>query len=160
MRSPTVEDIRQAFQACPPGGEWDTYVRVLLDTIKDLNALARSNKTDRERALERQMASMQKANASTLRTVEMLRARLSLADSFHIAGETGSGGRAVRATKVHQMNGSPLWSIRCAGYVLNRSGEWEWEPRPSSRGEAFLARCRFDTLEQAIKAYEGRKEDL
>ena len=42
--------------------------------------------------------------------------------------------------------------INKAGEVLNKSGEWESEPMPSNRDEAFLDRCRFDTFEDAHRA--------
>ena len=45
------------------------------------------------------------------------------------------------------------------GEVLNREGKWEWEPQPSSRDEDFLARCRFASLEEAVKAYEDAKAE-
>lgn len=40
------------------------------------------------------------------------------------------------------------WSVQWMGEVLNKAGEWEYEPLPSSRDDAFFARCRF-TEEQA-----------
>jgi hypothetical protein len=43
--------------------------------------------------------------------------------------------------------------------VLNRGGEWEFEPMPSSRTDEFLARVRFDTLLDAVAAYNARKAD-
>ena len=56
-----------------------------------------------------------------------------------------------------QSGGIIKWRITRYGtadypYVLNKSGVWEWEPQPSSRTDAFLERCRFDTLEEATKA--------
>jgi hypothetical protein len=42
------------------------------------------------------------------------------------------------------------WAARRLGQCLNRQGEWEYEPQPSSRDEEFLARCRFETKEQAL----------
>ena len=36
------------------------------------------------------------------------------------------------------------------GYmVLNKSGEWEYDPSPSNRDDAFFARCRFDDFDEA-----------
>lgn len=35
---------------------------------------------------------------------------------------------------------------------LNKKGEWEYEPMPSSRDDAFYARCRFPSFEAAIQA--------
>ncbi len=46
------------------------------------------------------------------------------------------------------------WAIRQAGFCLNRKGDWEYEPIPSSRTEAFFKRCRFNTLEDAVAAWK------
>ena len=46
------------------------------------------------------------------------------------------------------------WAVRFSGRVLNTSGEWEWEPQPSSRDDEFYARCRFGSLEAALQAYD------
>jgi len=35
------------------------------------------------------------------------------------------------------------WAVRKLGACLNHDGEWEYEPMPSSRDDAFLHRCRF-----------------
>lgn len=52
-----------------------------------------------------------------------------------------------------QLKGPDLWKIAdAAGNVLNKQGEWEWEPMPSSRDDAFLARCRYATLAEASAA--------
>jgi hypothetical protein len=37
---------------------------------------------------------------------------------------------------------------------LNKEGEWEYEPMPSSRDDDFFARCRWDTREEAYQAWE------
>lgn len=58
----------------------------------------------------------------------------------------------VRIERARQMFGPDLWAIRKNGNVLNKEGEWEWEPMPSSRDDEFLARARFATAEQAIAA--------
>lgn len=42
-----------------------------------------------------------------------------------------------------------VWAIRKGGWVLDRAGDWQIEPQPSSRDDAFYARCRF-TLSGAI----------
>lgn len=51
-----------------------------------------------------------------------------------------------------QIEGPTLWAVRLNGNCLNKSGDWEWEPMPSSRDDEFLARCRFDSPEAAIDA--------
>ena len=35
-------------------------------------------------------------------------------------------------------------------YVLNRDGEWEYEPMPSSRDDDFFTRCRWPTAREAV----------
>jgi len=45
------------------------------------------------------------------------------------------------------------WAVRLLSQCLNRDAEWEWEPSPSIRDDAFYARCRFDSLEQAVETW-------
>lgn len=60
--------------------------------------------------------------------------------------------------KCVQRNGTVLWAVRDAGYVLNKAGEWEYEPLPSSRTDAFFSRCRFRSKEEAMQAWKNRKQ--
>lgn len=39
------------------------------------------------------------------------------------------------------------WAVKKMGSVLNREGEWEYEPSPSNRDDEFFARCRFTEAE-------------
>lgn len=41
------------------------------------------------------------------------------------------------------------WAVTFMGRTLNRDGEWEFEPQPSSREDDYLARNRF-TLDEAL----------
>lgn len=61
--------------------------------------------------------------------------------------------------RVGQIEGPDLWAVRRLGRCLNRDGEWEYEPRPSSRDDAFKARCRFATPEEALAAWDAREAD-
>lgn len=47
------------------------------------------------------------------------------------------------------------WSVRNHSLCLNKDSEWEFEPSPSSRDDAFYARCRFDSLAEAIEIYNS-----
>lgn len=56
--------------------------------------------------------------------------------------------------------GGTRWSINpwiAADSCLNRDGEWEYEPQPSSRDDEFYARCRFASLDEAVE-FLSRKE--
>lgn len=44
------------------------------------------------------------------------------------------------------------FAVHRLGDVLNKRGQWEHEPLPSSRTQAFYKRCRFDTFEEAVSA--------
>jgi len=46
------------------------------------------------------------------------------------------------------------WAVRQLSRCLNKEGEWEWEPIPSSRDDAFYTRCRFDSLDEALEKAE------
>jgi len=58
----------------------------------------------------------------------------------------------IKIQRMRQIEGPALWKVARNGDCLNKSGEWEYEPMPSSRDDEFLARCRFDTAEEAIAA--------
>ena len=46
------------------------------------------------------------------------------------------------------------WAIICRGYCLNKMGDWEFEPIPSSRSLSFFDRCRWEDFEDAVLAAE------
>ena len=71
--------------------------------------------------------------------------------SAYTVGEARSL-NAITIQRVGQIEGPDLWAVRRSGECLNKSGEWEWEPQPSSRDDDFLARCRFATHQEAIAA--------
>lgn len=58
----------------------------------------------------------------------------------------------IRIERARQIEGPALWAVRFRGDCLNKRGVWEWEPRPSSRDDDFLERCRFASAEEAIEA--------
>jgi len=59
--------------------------------------------------------------------------------------------RRVTVNRMGQIDGSIKWKVSSGSRCLNCVGEWEYEPMPSSRDDAFLARCRFDTLDKAVR---------
>lgn len=56
------------------------------------------------------------------------------------------------------------WSVtRHTGSVLNRDGEWEYEPVPSSRDDGFLARTRYslsEAQEMAVKEHHRQAKEF
>lgn len=65
------------------------------------------------------------------------------------------GTTAVSLDACPQIDDSILWAVRLRGYVMNRRGEFEYEPIPSDRNEAFTKRCRFETMDEAISVYRA-----
>jgi hypothetical protein len=58
-------------------------------------------------------------------------------------------------TAIYLTSTDPVrYAVREMGECLNTSGQWEYEPQPSSRDDAFFARCRFPTFEAAVAAAE------
>ena len=49
-----------------------------------------------------------------------------------------------------EYRGAGAWAVVDGASNLNHDGQWEDEPRPSSRDDAFLSRCRFP-LGQALR---------
>ena len=61
----------------------------------------------------------------------------------------------IHITQALQISGLALWAVRRHSTCLNKDGEWECEPMPSSRDDDFLERCRFSTPAEAVNAYHA-----
>jgi hypothetical protein len=60
--------------------------------------------------------------------------------------------------RMKQRDDSYLWAILKGEHsVMNREGEWEYQPLPSSRDNAFLKRTRFSTAMDALKVYRQQE---
>lgn len=65
----------------------------------------------------------------------------------------------ITIQRMSQIDGPDLWAVRNRfSEALNAHGEWEWEPMPSSRDDAFLARCRYPSSGAAIAAALQRED--
>ena len=80
---------------------------------------------------------------------DLLRALIRCATVFEIAD-----GVTIEACR--QRDKTVTWAVRSQGNVLNKHQQWEYEPLPSSRSEAFLQRTRFATIGEAVEAIERR----
>lgn len=61
---------------------------------------------------------------------------------------------STRLERCAQKRSGFKWAARrCSGYCINRDGELEDEPQPSSRDDTFLERCRFDSAAEAYAAW-------
>lgn len=66
----------------------------------------------------------------------------------------------IRLRRMMQRDGSSKWAIYEGSRCMNRDGEWEYEPLPSSRDEDFLNWCRFDSPEEAMTIYAKHRDGL
>lgn len=71
----------------------------------------------------------------------------------YILDSWNNGETEVLLTNRHSIDGSDHWAIVEHGCCLNKSGEWELEPIPSSRDDAFYARCRWHRAQEALDFY-------
>lgn len=61
---------------------------------------------------------------------------------------------SIEATKFDEKGQPTKWCILEGGSCLAIDGEFEYEPQPSSRSEAFFERTRFNTVEEAYAMAE------
>ncbi len=59
----------------------------------------------------------------------------------------------AKIERCQQRDGSYKWAVRCRGLCMDHDGEFEWEPMPSNRDDAFFARCRFRSAEEAYETW-------
>lgn len=76
-------------------------------------------------------------------------------NEYQIEGGYGPNDRvSITLQRQPQRQGADKWAIyEGKSYALSREGYWEYEPMPSSRDDDYLARCRFDTPQEAYEFY-------
>lgn len=65
------------------------------------------------------------------------------------------GINGIKVQRAQQIKGPAKWAVRKPGLVLGRSGEWDWEPMPSSRTKGWIVEFRFDSADEAIAAAQA-----
>jgi hypothetical protein len=58
-----------------------------------------------------------------------------------------------------QMKSPGRWAVKKRNEVLTRSGQWKWEPQPSSRTDKFISATRFP-LPEAIRRAKAVAKDV
>jgi len=99
---------------------------------------------------------------ATLREVaaEAVREEREALRKRHIFGDEESGQAVYVEWRGRRYGKGPvLWAVTRLNSCLNKSGEWEYEPQPSSRDDAFIARCRWTSLDEALAAARSRAEE-
>jgi hypothetical protein len=59
-----------------------------------------------------------------------------------------------------QRDGSVKWAVYRRGYALDKKGEWQLEPIPSSRTDEFLADTRFELADAWERAQAAALREL
>jgi hypothetical protein len=78
--------------------------------------------------------------------------KLEAATAFEVMPQFFEGGKAwgeIAIRRQVQRDNSVKWAVYCRSFVLTKSGEWVFEPIPSSRTDEFIADTRFDSLASA-----------
>jgi hypothetical protein len=65
--------------------------------------------------------------------------------------------QAITLNRLVRRDGTAKWAIRSGRNCYSKFGRWEWEPAPSRRDDAFLARCRFNTAHEAYKFWLAQR---
>lgn len=112
-------------------------------------------------ACGREIGAARQMPVDLLQRAEQQRAAKRAAESMRpVAWELAPAARAqglttsaVRLEEVDQGSGPVRYAIRQGGNCLGIDGQWEWEPQPSSRDAEFMARCRFNTTDEAMAAW-------
>lgn len=98
-----------------------------------------------------------KLRAGTARDATELLELLAAWGSKGVAVECFSVGD-FRVERCKQREGEDQWAVRQFGNALSQTGEWAWEPMPSSRTEEWLRQFRFATSQDAINAAIAARE--
>lgn len=81
-------------------------------------------------------------------------------DAYGIGSDHSRSG-VILVQRMSQMDGSDLWAVRNRhGSVLAKDGQWEFEPQPSSRDDAFMERCRYATHLEALQVAQAAHDKV
>lgn len=87
-----------------------------------------------------------------------LRELVSMAEAYTITDDSKRRTHGYEHIEVKH-RGDDLWCVSNGSSVLNKSGEWEWEPQPSSRTDEFIADMRFSLDEAIARGFEAIAND-
>lgn len=108
----------------------------------------------RERANLRATLFSSRGDATVVDGILLMPTAFQIADEFDTAAVDAV---TFVLTRGQDYNGTRV-AVRRTGESLANDGKWEIEPQPSSRDDAFYARCRFASLSDAVAAYRKWKE--
>ena len=72
----------------------------------------------------------------------------SLMDEVKISWRGKNRGKGIEHWAIISWNGN----------CMTKDGKWEWEPMASQRDDAFIKRCRYDSVEEALETYLKHKD--
>lgn len=76
-------------------------------------------------------------------------------NEYQLAGGGPYDRDDITLKRMPQQKGPDKWAIYNGGSVLNKLGEWQYEPLPSSRTVEYLIHCRFDSAKEALWAWQA-----
>lgn len=83
---------------------------------------------------------------------------VSMAEAYTITDDSKRLSHGYEHIEVKH-RGDNLWCVSNGSSVLNKNGEWEWEPQPSSRTDEFIAETRFSLDEAIARGFEAIAND-
>src|SRR5690606_33110033 len=83
---------------------------------------------------------------------------VSMAEAYTITDDSKRRSHGYEHIEVKH-RGDDLWCVSNGTSVLNKSGEWEWEPQPSSRTDKFISDTRFSLDEAIARGFEAIAND-
>ena len=63
-------------------------------------------------------------------------------------------GITIKANRTNRISSAVRYAVMKDDCCLNKQGGWEVERSPSNRDDNYYDRCRWETLEDAIRACE------
>lgn len=80
-------------------------------------------------------------------------------NEYQVAGGGPRDVRNVTLRRMPQRTGPDLWAMYDGGSVLDKDGDFVYEPLPSSRDEAYFAQHRFGSAQEALTFFANLKEE-
>lgn len=148
-RPKELDDMVEAIAAMITG---EDLARMCLSKVSaqiaeaNADALAKGEELDNRTFSKMLVAAVAEVCDSLLYDKRALEGMLQKATAFAI-GKHPRYGKEITV----EYRGGGKWIVRDGPSCLARDNQWEYEPLPSNRDEAFIARTRFDILEEAIQ---------